>query len=254
MLNESLLQIKTTPSEYIELIQLADSEKRGYEEYADYVDFLPDYGISRCPYCGNMYSERLDSYTLRNWIINGAKGYYIFRGSKIKPCEHMVYTQAFISLHGVRPRISQTELRYSLDLTSEVPHVIGFLFTNDAESHAVIHSLPICRIEEDKFIPRYTLYIVTQYAQDRKPMVDRLHSYTSAHADDWRSLLAWPTSTDHDIWFDLNYWVKKGKLSWIEPENSDMKLVSGPVEDFPYGNIEGRTDPYDLSVPDYIRR
>ncbi len=251
MLNESLLQIKTTVEKYTRIMEDMDRSKMPLSQIPEYWEMIPAYGVSRCPYCGKAHSEVLDTYTLRKWIIAGASGYELFWDLPENKfyCEHMVYTQAFVHLHGIVPQKSPTELKHFKKFVSEVPHVVGFLLTDDVESHAVLHSLPMCRIEGDQFVPRYTLYMVTQYGMDPDLLSDRMSHYTSAIADDWRSLLVWPTSPDHSEWFNLEKWVKKGKLSWIEPENPEMKLVSGPLEAFPYAKIEGRRSPYYLTLP-----
>jgi hypothetical protein len=142
MMNESLLQIKTQPNVYVKLVQEAKPRRSHMEDGDEYWSLLPLYGVARCPYCNAVYTEKMDTYTLRQWIVWGA----------------------------------------------------------DMES--------------------------------------------------WRSLLTFPPRSDYEDWYDLEKWVKAGKLSWIEPENPEMELVSGPPEAFPYKNLEGRKRPYKVGYRD----
>ena len=37
----------------------------------------------------------------------------------------------------------------------------------------------------------------------------------------------------------MPYWVKKGKLHWLDLDDPALPLKSGPVSDFPYAGIQG---------------
>ena len=249
MTNESLLQIKTQPDVYVKIFQEAKSRRSHVEDGETYWGLLPLYGVARCPYCNAVYTEKIDTYTLRQWIVAESDGLCIFRPDQIEHCNHFVYAQPFIHLHGIIPQTSDTELKNGIDLTSEVPHVVPFLLESDLETHSVLHSLPICRIEGDQFVPRYTLSMVTMFAPDPEPVLTELGKW-GADMESWRSLLTFPPRSDYEDWYDLEKWVKAGKLSWIEPENPEMKLVSGSLEAFPYKNLEGRKRPYKVGYRD----
>jgi hypothetical protein len=38
--------------------------------------------------------------------------------------------------------------------------------------------------------------------------------------------------------------VEKGKLLWLDLTQDDLPLKAGPVQDFPYGNVEGMRRPH----------
>ena len=42
------------------------------EDGDEYWSLLPLYGVARCPYCNAVYTEKMDTYTLRQWIVWGA--------------------------------------------------------------------------------------------------------------------------------------------------------------------------------------
>ena len=56
-------------------------------------------------------------------------------------------------------------------------------------------------------------------------------------------------SEEEKLWFDLAFWVKKNRLLWLEPDTKELLLKKGPVEEFPYANIQGRRYPYIESYP-----
>jgi hypothetical protein len=44
--------------------------------------------------------------------------------------------------------------------------------------------------------------------------------------------------------YELEKWVKRDKLFWLDPADDEHPLVRGPVEAFPFGNVAGRRHPY----------
>ncbi len=239
MLNESLLRLEMNAEEYLILMHEVG------ESHHKHMHLLPHYAVARCPYCGKINAETLDTYTLKDWnFLEYRTGSYIGFRETADYCEHMVYTQAFINFHGLVPTESRSEVKSPFEVISEAPHVIPFLLSSDVESQAVIHSLPICRIENYTFIPRYTLYLLTQFSTE----VDELQRRLLPHMGDerWSSLLSpfGRTTEERRSWWDLNFWVRRRKLAWIEPDNQNIELRSGSPETFPYGNIVGRREPY----------
>ncbi|KAB2928903.1 MAG: hypothetical protein F9K24_21420 [Leptonema illini] len=202
-MNESLLQMKTHPDVYVKIFQEAKSRRAHVGDGDVYWSLIPLYGVARCPYCDTVYTEKMDTYTLRQWIVWGADGFCIFRMKHKSHCSHLVYAQSFTNLHGIIPQTSDTELDgRGLSLTSEVPHVVPFLLESDLETHSVLHSLPICRIEGDQFVPRYTLSMVTMFAPDPEPVLTELGKW-GADMESWRSLLTFPPRSDYEDWYDL---------------------------------------------------
>ena len=115
------------------------------------------------------------------------------------------------------PQISKTELTGTREYNSEVPHVLPMLFVEELGCRAVLHSLPVCRIEEDKFIPMYTLYIISYFAPEEKYNAV-IKSVVITGDDWWDTLVPPPRKDDGLVWWDLKHWVKEGKLFWLDDE------------------------------------
>jgi hypothetical protein len=173
-------------------------------------------------------------------------------------CEHFVAVQTFVNLNHVMP----TEIQYE-NIACDVPFVMPSFVPNYHPSIAVIHSLPICRMEHSSeprhiwpffrrehraFVPRYTAYMVTYYArhpdvilQQRRAENDRFgRGDPDAHMT-W--LFTAGEARAHPESWDLPLWVTRGKLQWIDPATDDLALRSGPVTAFPYNGIQGYRRP-----------
>lgn len=128
----------------------------------------------------------------------------------------------------------------------EVPFITPGLLPDDMETYAVIHALPIGRIEGDGFIPRYTLYVLTYYAAEPDALRERrwqewtrgrkttiTHNWYAARLTDY-----WEIAKEKpDVW-DLTAWVGRGKLLWIDASDPTLPLRPD-VAGFPYGNVPG---------------
>lgn len=250
MLNESLLRFPATTAQYRRLMW--GDKSYTYLNDPEYWQIVPCYVVARCPICSADYTEQLDTYTLRNWPYPEMGGsFFISQG--VRRCEHFVIAHLFINLNGIEPVISSLELRGRKQLRAEKPHVMPMLLTGTGECHAVMHSLPICRIEGDEFVPRYSVFLISYYAppQYHKRLLDRLRRHNGDRHG--MGLITWPFENDNaDTWYDLRSWVDKERLSWLEPDNPELPLITGPSEKFPYGGISGRTVPYIVHVPPVV--
>ena len=247
MLNEKLLQFPISTAQYRRLMW--GDKDYIYSEDSEYWRIVPWYVVARCPICSADYTEQLDTFTLRNWV-NPEAGDGFFTSLGVRRCEHFLIAHHFINLNGFVPVISSLELRWHKRLHAEKPHIMPMLLTGDGECQAVMHSLPICRIEGNEFVPRYFVYLISYYAppQYHKRLLDRLRSHNANRHG--MGLITWPFENDNaDTWYDLQEWVAMGRLSWLEPDNPELPLVTGPAEQFPYGDIVGRTKPYSVTVP-----
>jgi len=251
-LNPHLLKIELTPAEYE---TIAPSRgKRASSAGEHYWHGLPTYLLARCPLCDGIYTATLDTYSLAHWLY-ASNGKGIFREMyQDVGCPHFVAVQHFINLNSVTP----TEVSY-IDLRSEVPYVLPVFLPDDVKSSAVMHALPICRVEQGRFVPRYSLYVITYYSTDPALLDARRLSgafedhymatatYRYADLPLWRNLPAgveppFLRSGYIDFWFDLPAWAKGGKLLWLDASDPVLPLQTKPVEAFPYANITGRKD------------
>lgn len=256
MHNGKLINVTTNTKTYIKTLKEIKDDNRYIELGADeYWQFIPDYKRAECPFCGESYYESIDTYSLKKWVIP-TDGEYIFTfGGRVKRCEHYFISQRFINFNDNIPIINEEELNWYKDFNSEVPHIIPQLLSDDFKCYAVMHSLPICKIQGEQFIPTYSLYMISYFVNsdyDRNCMMEVLKNYQPDFSRN--SLLIWPfkgpQQNDWDEWWNLKKYVEKGKLFWLEPDNLDLPLIKCPVERFPYGDIKGRKWPYIKSIPD----
>lgn len=242
-----LLQITFAPARYQRILQkYAHAGRfRRFDAGADYWNHLPRYLVSRCPFCNVPYTGLLDTHSLvSGWVthpdISDGGG---TKAHQQHGCGHFVAVQTFVNLNDIIP----TEIQYD-EIACDVPFVMPSFVPNDHPSIAVIHSLPICRIEHGTFVPRYTSYMVTYYANNpdviwtrRRAENDRFgRGDPDAHTT-W--LFTAGEAHAHPESWDLPVWVTRGRLQWIDPATDDLTLRSDPVTAFPYNGIQGYRRP-----------
>lgn len=236
------LQITFGPDEYLELI--SKYMQPGMILWKDievdtYWNKLPRYLIARCPLCGVRLTNCADTHSLFEWGGSDSKNLSSHPENAI-PCAHFVGVEQFIHLNGNFP----TELGYFPCTYGDVPIAVPELLLDELHAGAVIHSLPICRVEGDAFTPRYSVYTVTYYADSPAQARDRsyrLH-YPQGIGKDADTTPLFDTSGRsyrEPLVADLRYWVERGKLHWLDLDDPTLPLKSGPASDFPYAGIQG---------------
>lgn len=275
------LQITCTPTEYLRHLKDLPYGRR------ETTVILPQYLISRCPFCKRERSAPVDTHSIYSWNnpSGSDSGHYFAHYSTVKKayhdqpgCKHFSRVQRFLNLEGTVP-VEQS----SFDDVYHVPFVMPFYLPDDQPSAAVIHSLPVCRIEsadglvfqqnlmrfvppvheirrdlerkfspldlrdldaisdEDRerltsarFVPRYTAFAVSYYAQNPKPLIEKLKGERAS--DHWVVMLAdmQEMAKFYPEGYRLRHWVEQGKLYWLDLDAPDLPLKDGPVEDFPY--------------------
>lgn len=252
LFNVNLLQIKTTPEEYLPFLRIKGYKGLIDELGPDYWEKIPEYILSKCPFCGEVYSEQIDTYNTYKWgePFSGGEAYLL--NEKTVKCSHFYKIHVFLNFNGLPPSISIKEPIKSRTYIPEAPHVIAPFLAEGIDSKAVIHALPICRIEKGKFVPRYTVYMVAYFCPESEvqKIIESRHKYFEGAPDP----IAIPDmlfmkNEDIDEWFDLKRWVTKDRLYWLEPNNPELPLKKGLVEEFPFAEIEGRRWPYYEYVP-----
>src|SRR5690606_22005273 len=98
-------------------------------------------------------------------------------------------------------------------------------------TRAVIHPVPIGRLDDPAFIPRYTAYFTVYFAADDSNLRDEgLWVGTE---------FGWAATEGVQIDEELSRWVAAGRLFWLEgPVRS--RLVNTPAEAFLYGAVTPR--------------
>jgi hypothetical protein len=97
-------------------------------------------------------------------------------------------------------------------------------------TRAVIHALPIGRLDDEESIHRYTAYFVTYFAGDQSNLRTTAGMWV---ANEYGGpAMGWVKESR-----DLLKWVKADRLHWLDPDDTS-KLLNGPPEAFPYVNVK----------------
>ena len=224
MENIRLLKIETSVNDYLSFAK--------YIHRPGFVKRLPNYVTSLCPYCGSENIEHLNTYSALGWHLGYGGVLYRLEGVTHR-CNHYTLAQFFINFHGIWPDEANHEL------PPEVPHVIGHIL-EDNSSLAVIHALPICRPIGDQFIPSYTLYMLSYFAEQPKTVFRNVTDYNVAFHEGGTTSAYIVPPEDCQHWWDLPRWVSERKLYWVDASADKMLLRTGNEAQFPYTKITGR--------------
>jgi hypothetical protein len=223
------LRTKTTVHRYLEVVHAAESKMLIPDGDPEYWKLIPSYEYSVCPFCGLPCKEQIDTYSLRHWVLRASQGDSVYsRRGQSESCEHLVIAQAFINLEGKKPRPNEPEelRRGVIELPPEAPFVAGFLLEGPEPCTAVIHSLPICRIEGDAFVPAYTLYVVAYFAEQREVRLRKRLSLRGFKPEyDRRTMLPWPIADgEFPEWWDLDRRSKMADLATRTAQRNEGKI------------------------------
>jgi hypothetical protein len=219
-----------------------------------YWRMIPTYIVSRCPFCDATYQQKINNYSLYLWSIRGNADCVAYSAAGYERCLHFVGVHSFINLAGYLPYKNELEEGVLFSSEPEVPMVTPTLLPDDIESYAVLHSLPICRPWNDRFLVRYLLFMLTYYSTAPKELKNRrLAEWTGGYYvpslldvdRPWSTRLGiyWEEANTKPEAWDLLYWVKKGKLKWLDLARQDLPLTN-EVNMFPYAEIRGMRHGY----------
>lgn len=217
---------------------------------ADYWRVIPIYTYGECPLCQVRYSEPVDTYSLGGWAgahVLSETLYIPDRYPRRAPCPHFAGIHRFINLHDIQP----TEKGYWENWTGDVPYLTPWFFPTDIPTFAVLHALPICRIEVERFVPTYTVFAVTYFSDNPTVILQRrgefLREFGKGDPEFYGNLLAMP-SLDNEEQYDLVGWAQRGKLGWLDFIEAGLPLRIGTNTVLPevYRHIEGKRQPYSL--------
>lgn len=244
------LQITFAPNEYLSLIAKYHKVNKPLWpdiEIRTYWQKLPRYLFARCPICSAEYTSAADTHGLFKWRTSLDSG-VVARGEALfvaeyqtGNCSHYGGIQTFINLNGNLP----VEVNSLHNDCGDIPLITPELLTCDTVV-AVMHSLPICRVEDNQFVPSYSVYSLTYFAQD--PEKVRQHAlakkypnfkpdpegYSPAYLYDDSSRLKYEPLAGN-----LHHWAQQGKLFWLDLNISTLPLTSVSVTEFPYANVQG---------------
>jgi len=214
-------------------------------DFVYYWHIIPEHTLSICPFCDEPYRQQIDLYSLYS------RSRFSFYGDTLRyspngnhTCEHFTAVHGFLNLNRMKPRKRELYGGHLQSTEPEVPFISPCLLPDDLESRVVLHSLPICRIDGETFVPTYTLYLLTYYAQNAAAVRHRrLMEWTGGQPlryvtwADTRPSLYWEQVQDQPEVWDLERWWRKGKLFWIDP--TTQRLNAFNAIEFPYRAIKG---------------
>ncbi|MEZ4666585.1 MAG: hypothetical protein R3E39_01475 [Anaerolineae bacterium] len=138
-------QFLCTPLEYPPLLEAWWVK---YVTGDGYHAVCPRYLISRCPICGAEHSGKVDTHSITSWNNSSShqNGQHFGRAKAEQiGCQHFVCVQKFVNLEGLVP-----VEREAFEIQLHRPFVMPFYLSASPSSSAVIHSLPIHRIEDQQ--------------------------------------------------------------------------------------------------------
>ncbi|MBK7896330.1 MAG: hypothetical protein IPJ90_15935 [Anaerolineaceae bacterium] len=212
----------------------------------EYRSRLPIYLLARCPICGGRVSEPIDTFSLNGigWARPQKRGYGWYgvvqatsssrrttlMGSSPSykaECDHVRLLAAGVNLNCLQP----DDVDETIEFLSERPYVMAPLLELD-NSYAVLHTLPVGRLDDLKLQPHYTAYFVTYFTADEA-------AYENILRDSHGNFII-PGFAD----YDLLKWIEAGKLFWLDPNQEASTLMDrSSSADFPYNNMKGFEGP-----------
>jgi hypothetical protein len=196
---------------------------------------LPVYLLARCPFCGGVVREAIDTYSLNGLVTHGWCGTgpdglgWWGNGSYQAECEHVRIVAYCISLGDLVP----DDVFYDVSLGPEVPYVMQEPL-RAPDSTVVLRALPVGRFDDDQPQHRYTAYFMSYFVVSEEAL--------------WEALREWQdygmVRYDEHLDFDLRPYIERGQLYWLDPDDPDLPLRNQPVGACPYLDLPGSRNPW----------
>jgi hypothetical protein len=201
----------------------------------EYRSRLPIHKLARCPYCGTDILRPVDSFSLMGFDPD-LDATELYGGEPEWPsppprqhCRHALGATLSVNLNGLQPDDLRDWMLWDKTLfMRSAPYFMVWPLIARYTS-AVVHALPIGRLDDEEPIHRYTAYFTTYFAGDRT----NLRTREMWVPNDVGGPAMGAVQTDAD----LLKWVRAGRLYWLDPDDTS-RLVAGPPEAFPYANIQ----------------
>jgi hypothetical protein len=255
-----LLKLKCEPEEYKRLgYSYRNQNGLAPRKDPNYLQIIPSYLYARCPICQTDCYAKIDTYNLRCLGFLDTKlrldGGFILSPDypyAYQPtCEHFLGTHSFRNLHDIEPFELGEQSEFPIHfMNGEAPLITPWFVRDDVESYAILHALPCCRIEQNKFVPSYTLFILTYFSSQPRLLIN-LH-----YAEEFKTMeedseyyplnvqqpFANVASEEAGSEYDLSHWAAQGKLGCLDYRESDLPLLIGKDTILPeiYRDIKGR--------------
>lgn len=215
--------------------------KKRFIEYPNlYRSKFPMQVLSVCPICNQTVSEAIDTFSLVGcgWWMHEPKGHGWYgrrffndditlnqtssEVSYISDCKCVQAVMYGVNLNGILPDDVRINDVY---ISSERPNVfVPFLEKED--SYAVIHTLPIGRVTDNVWEPRYTVYFISYFSKNLNAFKEAMEPENTESRD-----FVWPYK---NLDYNLKHWIEKGKLFYLD---SNFKLQNDLS--YPYLNMQG---------------
>jgi hypothetical protein len=201
-----------------------------------YLHRLPVQRLAQCPYCETDILQPVDVFSLMG--LHGdlsANRVFFDLGGWQKPtpfkqtCPHAVCATVSVNLNGYTPDdLAPWLMGSAIQFIDSSPQVMIWPLIARYTS-AVMHALPVGRLDEKELTHRYTMYVAAYFAEEG----------TNLFTDEMWAPNDLGGPATRGVWRDndLLKWARAGRLSWMDPGDV-TRLVKGPAADFPYGNIE----------------
>jgi hypothetical protein len=127
---------------------------------------------------------------------------------------------------------------FTVTTLTEVPHLITWPMLVQGVA-VVLHALSVGRHDDTEPTAWYTTYFMTYFAQEPHAFANQQAQITHVEVD--RTVLV-----RGPFDYDLVKWVRRGRLFWLEATDPNLPLRNGPIETFPYANVQGRREQIDI--------
>ena len=224
-LEELLEKTENAPKEKVEILMEEYSKAAiSLQEFEkEYLSLLPNILLSRSPFTKELYSLTIDIFNLNGWwwdmerpvrsVEVDIKSYFALTGS--------------VNITGEIP-----DVPFSLKPGPAVPWVCPRLLNNEH----------ICAVLSYVKIGNYDAYATVYYTNDTSIDIERINTWGTdmyiAEDKDGYAVTGSTFDLEEEYDFDIEPWIKKGKLKWIAIDDEEL-VLRDTVEDCPYINIKG---------------
>ena len=111
-----------------------------------------------------------------------------------------------------------------------MPFITQRMFAGDAPSFALLNAFPLCRIEDDRFVPRYTLTILSYFNPQPRLVIQRHYEeelkFGRGDPDFYPRNFPNPSrEAACNSMYDLQSYAEKGVLGYIDLEKEDSPII-----------------------------
>jgi len=205
-----------------ELLKLIEEKRTAAQELRKaYLNGIPTKAVSKCPFTGKVLERTID--------LSGINGLWWDYDNPARLQEELLPT--FFAMDGALQLGDTIEaFPFNCSVGPEVPFVLPRLLKH-AQIKAVLSSFPI---------GSHRLYFITYYSEPMLSEIRRTNdigTYCYKYKDREGRL-------QHDFYedpakdFELEDWIRSGRLLWIEPDDENLTL-RGYVTGCPYLDLSG---------------